>query len=446
MSIDPIRNDPPPLQATATHQFLRLLRRVERYAPHDLVFHQAQRIETLCRHARQHVPFYADRLRPVFDRDDVLDLSRWGDVPILTVAEARANAARMQAAEVPPLAGPILDDLTSGSSGEPFRFKRSTAAMSADAANSLRIFLDHRIDTDARFADIRIDVSGRAQPPDGALRPNWSFGQGKGDYALLDINSRLDDQVDWLLRMRPAMLFTWATNARAIALRLEAMGTPVKLKSLATSAEVQTAGVRHDCQRVLGADPIDILGAREVGIMAWRCQASPLYHLTAETMFLEVVRDDGAPANPGESGRLVVTPFYTFHMPFIRYATGDYVRLAADACPCGRALPTLSAVLGRGRNRLRLKDGRSVFPQLPEAALDALIGPLQWRLVQEAPDVIDVVVQREGSARAQAAIADVARTIDRAFGTGFRVTLETAQAPAAGAWRKKRELFVSLIG
>src|SRR5688572_22236096 len=122
MSLDPTLSDPRPHQETPTHQFLRLLRRVERFAPADLVFHQAQRIETLLRHARQHVPFYADRLRSVFDDDDVLDLSRWQDVPILSVAEARANADRIHAREVPPLAGVALDDRTSGTGGEPFRF------------------------------------------------------------------------------------------------------------------------------------------------------------------------------------------------------------------------------------------------------------------------------------------------------------------------------------
>jgi phenylacetate-CoA ligase len=443
MSVDPIHNDPAPFQATATHQFLRLLRRVERFAPPDLVFHQAQRIETLCRHARQHVPFYAERLRPVFDRDDVLDLSRWRDVPILSPAEARANADRMRAGEVPSLAGPVLDDRTSGTSGEPFRFKRSNAARSADAANSLRIFIDHRFDADARFADIRSDPSGRSPAPNGSLRPSWSFGQGKGDYALLDINSALPDQVDWLLRMRPAVLFTWANNARAIALHVEEIGRRLTLTSIATGAEVQTPAVRSDCLRVFGLDPIDILGAREVGIVAWRCHASPLYHLTAETTFIEVVRDEGDPAAPGEIGRLVATPFYNLHMPFIRYATGDYVTLAARSCPCGRSLPTLSAVQGRGRNRLRLKDGRLIFPEIPETALDALIGPLQWRLVQEAPDVIVAVVQPASRARADAVIADIARAIEGAFGKGFRMELETARAPIAGARRRKHELFRS---
>ena len=44
-------------------QFLDVLRAVERYPLPDLVMHQARRLETLVRHARANVPFYADRLK-----------------------------------------------------------------------------------------------------------------------------------------------------------------------------------------------------------------------------------------------------------------------------------------------------------------------------------------------------------------------------------------------
>jgi phenylacetate-CoA ligase len=433
------------LEDSTASRFLNVLRAVERFPLSDLIMHQARRVESLVRHARAHVPFYADRLKAVFDADDVVDLSRWQDVPALTTDEARANAAAMTARAVPKFAGEVVQDQTSGTGGEPFHFYRSAAAMNADAANSLRIFIDHAFDTDGRFADLRLDVAGKAPYPGGQLRSGWSFGQGRGDYAILDINTPVADQVEWLIRMQPAVLFTWAMNARAIALLLEEAGERLPLTTLATSAEVCTAGVRADCRRVFGLDPVDIFGVREIGVVAWHCHAGPHYHIAAESAFIEVIGEDGKPAGPGETGRLVATSLYNFHMPFIRYVTGDYVTLAVGRCPCGRTLPALSAIRGRERNRLRLPNGTRVFPVVPEAALDVLIGPLCWRLVQDAPEQVAVAIEADALPRAQAAMAAVRQAIMDAFGNAFQVDLRIADAAPPGIWRKKRELFRSLL-
>ena len=422
---------------------LEVLRKVERYPLPDLVMYQARRLEELLRHARRHVPYYRDRLAPLFDAGDVLDLSRWHEQPLLTPAMAKHNREALRAAEVPASAGAEVPDQTSGTGGDAFHFIRSGAALIGDAGNSLRIFLDHGFDPDARFADIRLDSRGKAQYPDGALRPSWAFGFGTGDYAILDINTPLEGQVEWLLRMKPSLLFTWAMNARAIALAIESRGAQLPLSAMGTSAEISTAGVRRDCRRVFGAVPVDILGAREIGIIAWQCHAGPDYHLAAETAWIEVLAEDGSPAEPGVPGRLVATPFYCFHMPFIRYATGDYVTLGDGPCPCGRSLPTLTAFNGRDRMRLRRRGGSPVFPRIPEAELDASIGPLQWRLVQRALDRIDVIVEPASIAKAQSAEAAVRAAIEGAFAAAFDMTIVAAEPPPPGVWRKKRELFRS---
>jgi len=66
---------------------------------------------------------------------------------------------------------------------------------------------------------------------------------------------------------------------------VERASNPLRLTAVATSAERCTEGVRADCRRVFGRDPVDIFGAREIGIIAWQCHASPLYHFAAESAF-----------------------------------------------------------------------------------------------------------------------------------------------------------------
>ena len=431
-----------PAQLSPAQRYLAHLRKIERRPLADLVFHQARLLESLVRHAVSYVPFYADSLSVVFDKDNILDLSRWHDVPLLCHDVAEANREALKATQLPASAGNAVADRTTGSGGSPFHFIRSTSALAADSGNSLRIFIDHGLDLDARFADIRLDISGTAQFPEGQTRKDWTHGEGSGDYVLLDISTEIEKQVEWLLRRNPRILFTWAGNARRIALALENMGRDLPLTSLATSAELCTPSVRADCQRVFGCDPIDILGARELGILAFPCHAAPVYHLAAESAFLEVITDEGRPAKPGESGQLVGTGLYNFHMPFIRYTTGDYVTLAQGSCACGRSLPAITSIHGRGRNRFARRDGARVFPDIPEALLDETAGPMAWQLVQTGPGELELRVENGIMANATAQTPMLTDALTRNFGENIRLTPVSCQRRPE-AIRRKRERFIS---
>jgi hypothetical protein len=94
---------------------------------------------------------------------------------------------------------------------------------------------------------------------------------------------------------------------------------------------------------------------------------------------------------------------------------------------------------------LRLADGRDVFPRIPEAELDELVGPLSWRLVQEAPGRLVVVVEAEAAERAADAISGIREVVAQAFGPGFSVTLSTSEARPGGMARRKRELLRSML-
>ena len=82
--------------------------------------------------------------------------------------------------------------------------------------------------------------------------------------------------------------------------------------------------IRQICRDVFGAPPIDQYGAQEVGLIACECVVCGHYHVSAEAMRVEILRDDGTHCSPGETGRVVVTSFYNYAMPFIRYEIGDY--------------------------------------------------------------------------------------------------------------------------
>jgi phenylacetate-CoA ligase len=101
----------------------------------------------------------------------------------------------------------------------------------------------------------------------------------------------------------------------------------------------------------------------ECGMLALQCPVSGEYHSQSEVAIVEVIDTNGKHCEPGEIGRVVVTPLHNFAMPLIRYDTGDFAE-AGCPCACGRGLPTLKRILGRRRNRLHLPDGNTTWPQL----------------------------------------------------------------------------------
>jgi len=89
-------------------------------------------------------------------------------------------------------------------------------------------------------------------------------------------------------------------------------------------------------------------GQTEKVALAGECEYSSLYHIFPQYSYVEVVDKNGEPVDEGEEGEVVGTGFLNRAMPFIRYKTGDYAKLAENVgCVCGRDYMLLEYVKGR---------------------------------------------------------------------------------------------------
>jgi phenylacetate-CoA ligase len=125
--------------------------------------------------------------------------------------------------------------------------------------------------------------------------------------------------------------------------------------------------------------------------------------LNAEHVAVEIVDERGIPVGPGQMGRILITTLENRLMPLIRYEIGDYAIASNDLCSCGRTLPVLGKVIGRGINLFRLPGGRLKSPW-------PLVGPIktrpeirQFQIVQETQNhfVVRYVADRELEAAVQ---------------------------------------------
>jgi len=113
-----------------------------------------------------------------------------------------------------------------------------------------------------------------------------------------------------------------------------------------------------------GARAYDHTGATEVGAWGFMCELQAGIHLNEDEFICEIL--DPETDTPADAGELVITNLGRVGMPVIRYRTGDYVKLKAGTCECGRESRVLDGgVIGRLDDALIIR-GLNVYPAMLE--------------------------------------------------------------------------------
>ncbi|KKW39495.1 MAG: hypothetical protein UY89_C0021G0002 [Parcubacteria group bacterium GW2011_GWA1_54_9] len=224
---------------------------------------------------------------------------------------------------------------TSGSTGEPFRFPRSTSHYlqrrfrhaKAFDFGMLRFlfwrgFSRHEI-FDMKLAEIRINP--RRGAPYCLYLPTADM---RNDPAGV-LRALREFEPD-VLNSRPTVLVELARLAE----RLPREERP-RLRFVLSHGEELMPSQREYIRDVFGCDMHEFYGLTEVGAIGGDCEVHHGLHLFEETCFVEVVDAEGRPLPAGEFGRVVVTHFYNHALPFIRYDTGDSGVILDEPCPCG---------------------------------------------------------------------------------------------------------------
>ncbi len=437
----------PALFDSDTAQILAFAWQIDRsqwWPPEQMEAHQFRQLGLLVAHARRHVPFYADRLRDLpADFERSLDAARWRELPRLTREEARRAGATLRSTRPPPL-GDAAVWSTSGSTGIPLTLYPSAAWWQLMGALRLRYSGWHGYDPRGKLVEIR---PLRAGDPRGAVLRGmrWDPPHGEmfntGAVVWYDIFSDISAQAALLEREAPDYLHTHPGNLRLLlrAFRRENRKLP-NLKLVRTEAEQLDPDLRAECREVWGAKLIDFYGAREFGYIALQCPESDRYHIQSELGLVEVLRADGSPCAPGETGRVAITPLHGFNLPLIRYELGDYAEVG-EPCPCGRGLPVLRRILGREKALLTLPNGEKRYATFGSRVFGHLDMVRQFQIAQTGRTAIEARIAADRAlteGEQQAIVAGLGKQL----GPGFRIALRFVDAIALTPGGKYME-FVS---
>jgi phenylacetate-CoA ligase len=214
----------------------------------------------------------------------------------------------------------------------------------------------------------------------------------------------LEKYAMFMRRFKPEVVRGYASSIYMVAKYMLKNGiNDVHPRTVITSAESLLDIYRKTIEKAFGCEVFDYYGSREVGAIAAECEEHCGYHITAENVVMEFVKDEEH-VSAGESGEILITNLRNFGMPFIRYAIGDVGKPSDEVCACGRGLPLMKSIEGRVSQFMAIYD-KSLNRVIPvSTAGPGLFGgilmyiPIEnYRIIQENIDkVVIKAVKRKG--------------------------------------------------
>jgi phenylacetate-CoA ligase len=392
---------------------LRGLEATQWYTPVAVAAVQSRELADLTAHLEVHSAHFRARLHNAgLTRSELLAPGGLQRLPVLT-RRALQNSADLYCEHVPGTHGTTYENRTSGSTGEPVTVCRTARTGMDWMATTMRDHLWHKRDFRLRFCAIRTQFTELTTVADWGPPVNWLFASGP----LLAVPTTLDiaRQTELILEFEPQLLMIYPSDLAGIVSR----GTRLpSVRQVLTVGETLSPQTREQASTLLDAPVVDLYSSQELGTIAIQCPDSGLYHVMAEYLLVEVLRDDGTACREGEMGRVVATDLRNFATPLVRYDIGDWAEVGPP-CPCGRGLPTLSRIFGRERNLILMPDGTRRWPFLGSVKFgDSAV--LQFQFIQESRDTIELrLVTRRALGPAEE--RDLAARVQRALGFAFHV-------------------------
>jgi phenylacetate-CoA ligase len=390
----------------------------------------------LLQHSADNVPYWQRTFADLgLGPDDFHDINVLQRLPIMTKQAYRDLGFEQVCAGN--IAAHIANS-TSGTSGTPFAFYMGKRLTSVKHANFYRAWGA----TGAGLGDRELKLWG---PHKDSAAKVWfeRLALGRAFFSAFAIDDQWAALEDLLTRFRPRHLEAYASAAYRLAQVARNQGLKHHFETVTVSAEPIQPAQRETIAEVFGTQVFNRYGSREFGTLAFECDRHTGMHICGEHFFIEVVDDQGEPVPPGHEGRLLITAFYNYAMPFIRYEIGDRGVVLPDQCPCGRGLTLLGPLSGRTTDFLEFPNGRVVpylyFNYFFEQYGDRLQG---FQVTQLEPALLQVALLPLGTLAADD-IAVITRRLRDYIGAAVEVRVTPTQQlelTPAGKLRHVRSL------
>ena len=422
-----------------TFGYLAELERTQWLGRGEIEANQTRKLNALLANALKHCPWHADRIREsglgnaAAERQVLLeDLRR---LPRMGKRDAHDNTERMLWRGAP---GGVFKYNTGGSSGEPLIFYYGRARQASDAAGRMRARRWWGVDVGEREvylwgAPVELAKTDRIK----TIRDRLLNQLVLNAFEMSPRN--MDAYITAMQAYRPKCVYGYATSVALLAAHARDRGASLKLpglKVVCTTGEPLYPHQRALIGEVFDAPVANEFGSRDIGFTAHETPQGEML-LMSESIFLEVLDNNGNPVLPGVLGEAVITGLCSEAQPFIRYRTGDMVRLAERPAACGRGLHMIGEVAGRTTDFVVRADGTIMHALAVIYVMRATEGVAEFKLVQHTPTEIEVLVVPNAQWQLASGTA-IVDGLKKRLGEDCRATIRLVAAIAPEASGKYR--------
>jgi phenylacetate-CoA ligase len=374
-----------------TFDVLESLERTQWLGRSDIEALQLEKLRGLLAVAHAHSPWHRRRLDQAGLRAETLsslaDLQR---LPLMTKADAAAHRDDIAWQSVP---GGAFKYNTGGSSGQPLVFYFGRDRQASDAAGRMRA----RRWWGVAPGEPEVYLWGA---PVELNKTDWVKTVRDRLINQLVLNAfamspeRMDRYLDAITAFQPRCLYGYASSVALLAAHAKERGRRLRLprlKVVCTTGEPLYDHQRALIREVYGATVANEFGSRDIGFTAHETPEGQML-LISESIILEVLDEAGNPVAPGEIGEAVMTGLCSQAQPFIRYRTGDMVRLSPEPDRGGRGLHVIAEVVGRSTDFLVRADGTIMHALAGIYVVRAVEGVAEFKLIQHNLRDIEVLV------------------------------------------------------
>jgi phenylacetate-CoA ligase len=422
-----------------TFAYLESLEESQWLSRADLERLQARRLTRLLQTAAKHSPWYAERILAagldVGEHCAPVTLEQLRRLPVMTKQDARANVDRLCWVGVP---GGASKYNTGGSSGEPLSFYFGRSRQASDAAGRIRARRWWGVDVGDREAYLwgapaELNKTDRVK----TIRDGLLNQLVLNAFAMSAAN--MDAYLEAVQAFRPKCIYGYASSIALLAGGARAPGFRRRLPELrvvCATGEPLYPHQRQLIEEVFGVPAANEFGSRDIGFTAHETPHAQML-LISESIILEVLDDAGCAVAPGELGEAVMTGLCSDAQPFIRYRTGDIVRMSPESCSDGRGLHVLSEVVGRTTDFVVRADGVIMHALAVIYVLRAVEEIAQFKFIQHALRDVEVLIV-PASQWTEASHARVIAGLGARLGNDVRVSIRLVDAipvEASGKYR-----------
>jgi phenylacetate-CoA ligase len=436
------------------HRALREAEQNQHRSRDELAELQLAKLRKILAHAETTCPYYREQFAAhgvsAANVREIGDLRRF---PLIGKPEVMANRERMISARYP---GKLFAGATSGSTGLSMRFHldsgqyawseacqwRGRRWWGVDRGNRQLVLWSRPVDP-----GLKTQLASRLKT---TLR-NLSFCNTSNDFG----DAKVDEVIRTLRRERPPFIYGYGSNIAKLAARLderrETLDQRERPRLVVYTADHLWDSEREVAARVFGAPVISDYGAGECGGIAEECEHGT-QHISIDHVLVEVLRPDWTPADPDETGEIVLTTLNNRGMPLIRYRVGDMGSLGPrDAgCSCGVTLPSMRLQIGRVNDLVTTSTTRNVSSHLfsniqKQLSKNGALGIRQFLVEQTADDRFSFWVVLDSPERTQP-VDQYIEYMRRYLGTQIEVAVRLVDDIPSGPSGKRSFFRKSFAG